>query len=120
MAEAIAPMPPLRPGMFHARQLATLAGLHQVGHHLLITTRERLHLRLAVLRCGVRAATWLVIRATWGARKDINDTRRWRHVDEVRGDLGLVTDETLASLRGVLASLAAVRRPVGATESKTA
>jgi hypothetical protein len=116
-AEAIAPMAPLRPAAFHGRQLATLAGLHQLGHHLLITTRERLHLRLAVLRCGVRAGGWLVARATWGVQKDIGDPRRWRHVDAARGDLGLLTDEALSSLRVVLASLAAVRRPAPAKET---
>lgn len=116
-AAAIAPVTPLRPAAFHARQLATLAGLHQVGHHLLITTRERLHFRIGVLACGVRTAAWLARQATHRLRKNLGDTRRWQRVDEVRDDLGTLTDASLETLRAVLASLAAVPVP---SEPRTA
>jgi hypothetical protein len=118
-AAAIAPVPPLRPSSFHARQLATLAGLHQLGHHLLLTTRERLHFRIGVLTYGVRAATWLALRATWALRTRMADPRRWRRVDEVRGDLGTLTDESLDTLRAVLASLAAVAIPAEGQPART-
>jgi hypothetical protein len=118
-AAAIAPVQPLRPASFHARELATLAGLHQLGHHLLVTTRERLHLRVGVLACGVKAATWLALRATWTLRSRMFDARHWRRVDEVRGDLGTLTDESLETLRVVLASLAAVPIPAEAQAART-
>ena len=110
-AAAIAPIPPLRPSGFRARELATLAGLHIFGHHLLITTRERLRLRLAVLRCAVRAASALLLRATWRTREAPSKAAGWARIGALRADLGTLTDESLLSLRAVLASLAAVRRP---------
>ena len=110
-ASAIAPIPPLRPSGFRARELATLAGLHIFGHHLLITTRERLRLRLAVLRCAVRAASALLLRATWRTREAPSKAAGWARIGALRADLGTLTDESLLSLRAVLASLAAVRRP---------
>ena len=119
-AAAIAPVPPLRPSGFRSRELATLAGLHTLGHHLLITTRERLHFRLTVLRCAVRAAGALLLRATWRTREAPQETAGWARVGVLRADMGTLTDESLASLRVVLASLAAVRRPVAEGERKTA
>ncbi len=47
------------------------------------------------------------------------DPRRWRRVDEVRGDLGTLTDESLETLRVVLASLAAVPIPAEAQTART-
>jgi hypothetical protein len=119
-AAAIAPMPPLWPRSFHARSLMTLAGIHQLGHHLLVTTRERFAFRLAVLRYGVVAATRLVYRSTARLTEDLADSDRWHRVDELRGDLGTLSDESLETLRLVLVSLTAVRRPVRVRERETA
>lgn len=109
-AAAIAPIAPLFPPRFNARTLATLAGLHQLGHHLLITTRDRLMFRLTILRCGVRQASKLMLRATWRLSGDLTNPKRWRHMDDLRADLGTLTDESLQTLRVVLASLAAAPR----------
>jgi hypothetical protein len=111
-AAAIAPIPPLRPAAFRVGVLFTLAGGHRVLHHLLVTTRERLHLRIAVLRCGVIAATRLLRRATLRTVAVPTDDARWGRMDSVRSDLGTLTDESLATLRFTLASLAGVPRPV--------
>ena len=121
-AAAIAPVPPLRLRDFRSRELATLAGLHTLGHHLLVTTRERLQFRLAVLRCAVRASATLLRRATWRTREAPGKAAGWARIGSLRADLGTITDESLLSLRAVLASLAAVRRPVaeGARERKRA
>lgn len=119
-AAAIAPLPPLRPSGFRARELATLAGLHTLGHHLLMTTHERLALRLAVLRCGVRAAAALLLRTTWRTREAPQRAQGWYRIEALRLDLGTLTEESLASLRAVLASLAGVRRPRAEEARKTA
>jgi hypothetical protein len=119
-AAAIAPLPPLRPAGFEARELATLAGLQRFVHHLLLTTRDRLAFRLAVLRCSVRAAVGLLLRTTSKTRSEPEADRHWRRLSALRTDLGTLTDEALLSLRSVLASLAAVRRPAVAEVKKTA
>jgi hypothetical protein len=119
-AAAIAPMSPLRPAAFRVGVLFTLAGCHQVAHHFLVTTRERLHLRIAVLRCGVVAATHLLRRATRRTAASPTDDLRWGRMEIVRADLGTLTEESLATLRFTLASLAAVPRPVESAARKPA
>jgi hypothetical protein len=119
-AAAIAPVPPLRPKDFRVVQLVTLAGVHRFGHHFLMTTRERLEFRLTVLRCGVKAAAGLLLRATRATIQAPSSDARWRRIEAVREDLGTLTEESLASLRVVLASLAAVQRPVAKAASKVA
>ncbi len=119
-AAAIAPPPPLLPSRFNAGTLKTLAGINWLFHHFLITTRERLAFRFGVLRFGVREAVRLVLRATMHLKQGMGEGQRWRRVDEVRGDLGTLTDESLVTLRLVLASLAAVRRAEPVSARKTA
>lgn len=119
-AAAIAPSEPFLPSQFNARTLSTLAGLHWVGHHLLVSTRDRLAFRLRVIGLGVREAVRLVRRSTWSLQTDMADARRWRRVDEVRGDLGTLTDESLETLRLVLVSLVAVPQPEPVRERKAA
>ncbi len=112
-AAAILPTPPLRPLRFHMAQLRTLAGLHAVGHHLLATTRERFRLRVAVLRYGLRAALGMLRRSTQSLVMQPEGLANWTRVAMIRADLGTLTDESLESLRVLLASLAAVRRAPG-------
>jgi len=112
-AAAILPTPPLRPLRFHMAQLRTLAGLHALGHHLLATTRERFRLRVAVLRYGLRAALGMLRRNTQALVVQPEGIANWTRVAMIRADLGTLTDESLESLRVLLASLAAVRRAPG-------
>jgi hypothetical protein len=119
-AAAIAPVPPLSPKDFRVVQLITLAGVHRFGHHFLMTTRERLEFRLAVLRCAVKAAAGLLLRATRATIEAPGSNARWSRMEAVRTDLGTLTEESLASLRLVLASLAAVQRPVAKAASRVA
>ena len=112
-AAAILPSPPLRPMRFHMAQLRTLAGLHALGHHLLATTRERFRLRVAVLRYGFRAALGLLRRNTQALAVQPEGVTDWNRVAMIRADLGTLTDESLESLRVLLASLAVARARVG-------
>lgn len=109
-AEAIAPIPPASPGAYKLRRAALLAGLHNVVHHEIVTTRERLWLRFAVLRGTIRFCVAAFCAAV--------TKRDWDKMDAARQDLGTLTDESLATLRAVLTSLAAVPRP--AEEHETA
>lgn len=112
-AAAILPAPPLRPLRFHMTQLRTLAGLHAVGHHLLATTRERFRLRVAVLRYGFRAGLGMLRRTTQALVVQPEGLADWTRIAMIRADLGTLTDESLESLRVLLASMAAVRRAPG-------
>jgi hypothetical protein len=94
-------------------QLRTLAGLHTLCHYLLATTRERFRLRVAVLRYGFRAALGLLRRNTQALVIEPEVAGDWNRVALIRADIGTLTDESLESLRVLLASLAAVRREPG-------
>jgi hypothetical protein len=119
-AEAIAPMPPMDPAQFRMRRMLLLAGFHNLAHHSVVTTRERMWLRLAVLRGGIKACVPVLARAIARTRARAGDPSRWGRLEDAKADLGTLTDESLATLRSVLGSLAAVRRPVEAAERKTA
>jgi hypothetical protein len=98
---------------FHVGQLRTLAGIHAVGHHLLATTRERFRLRVAVLRYGLRAAVGMLLRNSRGLVSRPETISEWDRLTMIRADVGTLTDESLESLRVLLASLTAVRREPG-------
>jgi hypothetical protein len=112
-AAAILPTPPLSPFRFQMGQLQSLAGLHILAHHLLATTRERFRLRLAVLRYGFRAAAGMLRRNTQALVMQPEIVADWSRVALIRADIGTLTDESLESLRVLLASLAALRREPG-------
>jgi hypothetical protein len=118
-AEAIAPVPALTPVAFNASRLSLLATLHGIVHAFLVSTRERLALRLLILRCAVRAAAGLLRRATLRLCDEMAG-RRWIRLRQAREDHATVTDESLATLRLVLASLAAVPRPEPMRQRKPA
>lgn len=107
-AAAIAPVTPVRPAAFRAVELRTLARLAAVAHHLLVTARERLGLRLAVLRYGFRAIVGRLLGATHAAASQPDEAAHWDRVGALRGDLGALTDESVETLRLVLVSLGAV------------
>jgi hypothetical protein len=117
-AAAIAPVTPLRPAEFQTRELATLAGLHRLGHHLLLTTRERLGFRASVLGYCVRLLGGMLLRTTRHAILQTEAERPWQRLGVLRTDLGTVTDESLSTLRTVLVSLAAVSRGTAASQEK--
>jgi len=105
-AAAIAPVEPLPVEAFRLRRLRTLAGFEGAIRTLLVTSRERLSLRLRVLRYAVPAASRWLVRAAHQTAEAPNDHERWSHLGDVRHDLGALTDESLMSLRVVLRSLA--------------
>ncbi len=105
-ASAIGPVEPLAIGAFRLRQLRTLAGIQAALHVLLTSSRERLTLRLRVLRYAVPAATRWLLRAVHQTIERPNDHEHWGRLADVRHDVGALTDESLKSLRVVLCSLA--------------
>jgi hypothetical protein len=101
MVGAIAPIPALRPGDFHLRQLITLAGLGAVAHHFLVTVPERLRLRLYILRRGLG----VVLRALSRARHKSDGVDK-ELVESARADWNTLSAETLASFRALVSGVA--------------
>jgi len=106
-AAAIAPVAPLRFGAFRTVQLKTLAGLHQAAHQFLVTARERLHLRLVVIGCGLRAVVGRLLHVSRRAGTRPEGDADWGRVRALRADLVTLTGESLVTLQSVLESLSA-------------
>ncbi len=113
MVSAMAPIAPLPPRQFRTGGLRGLARLHQVLHHFLVTTSERFRLRLYILGRGVGLAVRYMLRSTGRiAASGTASDREWDEIAAIRGDLGTLTDESLDSLKALLASMAAERKDV--------
>ena len=112
-AAALAPVAPLPPAAFRGAEMRTAAGLAALAHHLLVTARERLGLRLAVLRYGFRAVARRLIGASRAAAIRPEEDAPWDRVRVLRADLGTLTRESVETLRLVLVSLGAVPAAAG-------
>lgn len=111
MVAAMAPVPPLRPHDFRLAQLASLAHLNRLLHQFLVSSAERFRLRLYILGQSFGLATRALVRSTErlvGRHSDAE--REWDQLEAIRHDFGTLTDESLQSLRALLASLAAQDR----------
>jgi hypothetical protein len=111
MVSAMAPMPPLRPTRFHAPQISSLAHLHRLVHHVLVSSNERFRLRTYILGRSFALASRVLMRSTTRIlRGDAESEREWEQVQAIRADMSTLTDESLDSLRTLLTSLAAERK----------
>jgi hypothetical protein len=108
MASAIAPVQPLRPRGLKLRELRRLALVNQFVHEFLVSTQERLRLRVFILARGFMTIARLVARATFHLRERPTPAApEWQRLDEARHDLRSLSDEWLESLRILLVSLSA-------------
>lgn len=108
MIGSVLPAPPLTPARFRLGTLGTLTGLAFVAHHFLVTSRERLQLRLCILRLGFRIVLRTIFRGSRGAM-NANADLAWARINAGREDFHALSEESLESLRVLLLSLAAHR-----------
>jgi hypothetical protein len=111
MVSAMAPVTPLRPRDFRLAQLVSLAYLNGLLHQFLVSTAERYRLRLYILGRGFALGTRFLLDSTQRiGRGEAETEREWDQIQAIRQDFQTLTDESLASLRVLLTSLAAERR----------
>lgn len=111
MVSAMAPVTPLRPAEFRLGQLASLAHLNRLLHQFLVSTAERFRLRVYILGRSFLLATRFLFASTQRiVRGEPEADREWEQIHAIRQDFQTLTDESLASLRVLLTSLAAERR----------
>lgn len=111
MVSAMAPVVPLKPQSFRLAQLASLAYLNQLLHQFLVSTGERFRLRVYVLGRGFGLATRYLMQSTQRIVENQPESEReWQQIEALRHDFQALTDESLASLRALLTSLAAEKR----------
>jgi hypothetical protein len=111
MVSAMAPVQPLRPQDFSLSQISSLAYLHRVLHHFLVSTAERFRLRVYVLGRSFGLATRYLLQSTHRILgREESAGRDWEQVRAIRHDFQTLTQESLASLRILLTSCGAERR----------
>lgn len=111
MVSAMAPVPPLRPRDFRLSQIASLAHLNRILHQFVVSTAERFRLRLYILGRGFGlAGRYLMMSTQKIVHQDVEAEREWAQIQAIREDFQTLTDESLASLRILLTSLAAERK----------
>jgi hypothetical protein len=111
MVSAMAPIKPLRPQGFRLAQVASLAYLNQLLHNFVVTTSERFRLRVYILGRMVGLATRFLLTSTKRiAEGQPNAEKDWEQIQFIREDFQTLTDESLASLKVLLTSLAAEGR----------
>ena len=108
MVSAMAPVRPLRPAAFKLAEIQSLAQLNRLLHQFLVSTTERFRLRVYVIGRSFALATRYLLRSTRRITERTTDSEReWEQVRAIREDFQTLTDDSLESLRALLASLAA-------------
>lgn len=111
MVSAMAPVKPLRPQGFRVAQIASLAYLNQLLHSFLVTTAERYRLRVYILGRSFGLASRFLLASTRRiASNEPESDKEWEQIQFIREDFQTLTDESMASLRVLLTSLAAEGR----------
>ena len=110
MAEAIVPVPPIRPSRFKLAETRSLASIARWLHELVATFEERFRFRLAVIGVGIR----LVVRSIRGSRvRAVEQPKRdepFRTFGDSLDDFKTLDKEQVESFRLLLTSAAAVDR----------
>jgi hypothetical protein len=110
MAEAIVPVPPIRPAQFKLAETRSLASIARWLHELIATFQERFRFRLAVIGVGIR----LVVRSIRGSRTRASEQPKrdepFRTFGDSLDDFKALDKEQVESFRLLLTSAAAVER----------
>jgi hypothetical protein len=105
MVSAMTPVTPLRPANFRMAQLVSLAYLNRFLHNFLVTAAERFRLRVFILSQSVGITVRFLLRSTERIKAERNaTTTAWDDVAAAHHDFKAVTDESLESLKMLLAS----------------
>jgi hypothetical protein len=104
---AVVPLQPIQAYAFHTWRLRGLAGAGMIAHHLLLTGKERMLLRLRLIGAAFR----------WGVRWLRRSTERamarpeeWTRIDALVADIDTTQDESQATAQRVFQTLHALER----------
>ncbi len=104
-ASIVVPLPPVRAYAFRAWKLRGVAGLAAVAHHLLVTGKDRIRLRVGVLTYIFGMALRWLRRSTDRVTANPEARAEWRRIDGLVADLAATGDETLATAQRIVQAL---------------
>lgn len=106
MVSAITPAPPLVPADFRVAQMASLAYLNTILHHMLLTSVQKFRLRLFVLGKGISMVTRYLVettrRITTGADRLQED---WQFIESITADYHTLSNQSLESFQRLVEAL---------------
>lgn len=110
MAEAIVPIPPVRPSQFKLAETKSLTQIARWLHEMLSSYEERFRFRLTVIGLGIR----LVVRSIRGSRSraaiDPAHPEPYRTFGDSLHDFKALDDEQVESFHQLMLSAAAIER----------
>lgn len=111
MASAILPPRALQPTSVRLFEVRTLFAAGRILHHMLVTGRERLLLRVTMLRFGYLLTVRAMCRGSAGVRQDPTAASAWARCDAALKDWTVELDPALLdSFRSLLADARAGQR----------
>ena len=105
MASALLVMPPLVPGAFRLREIATLAGLSSFLHHILVAAAERFRLRLWTLEACYRVVRGVSAGSSTRLQSDPSGSRPWESFAAALHDFAALDREHIEAFRVLLLAL---------------
>lgn len=100
---------PVRTSAFRTLELRGLAGVGQALHHLLLTGRQQIRLRLTVIVTAYRLALrWLRDATSYAGQRRAASAATWTRIDALVADLGSAGDEAVVAARQIVQALDAV------------
>ncbi len=106
MVSAMIPVTPLVPSDFRLAELANLAVLNQMLHHVIVSTRQRFRLKIYILGKGVTIVSRSLlerIRSIIG-RKSLVE-QEWNEIVDIEKDFKKLSEESAESFQGLLQAL---------------
>lgn len=105
---------PIAVRAFRAYELRGVAGVGHVLHHLLLTGRQQVALRLRLVGSLFRLALRFLRGATEHVTRRPEHAPAWERVDDLMADLGTAGDEAVTAARQLVQALDAVELGVDA------
>lgn len=96
---------PVHASVFRTYRLRGLAAATAVGHHALVTGRQRILLRLRFATGAFKLALRWLGDAVSRTERRPTDVNAWRHVDALVSDLGAAGDEAVVAARQIVQAL---------------
>lgn len=114
MLAAVAPLPPLLPRDFRMREVAGLAALGTVVHHLLAGMQERFQWAVMLLGWGYRLVVRGAVQANGALQRDADVAAQWARFSAAVEDFKTLDGQHVRAFAALLASLALSEEPEAA------
>lgn len=106
MVSAMIPVTPLVPSDFRLAELANLAVLNQMLHHIIVSTRQKFRLKIFIIGKAVSITSRCLLDRIRGiiAHRSLVE-KEWDEIIDIEKDFKKLSEESAASFQGLLQAL---------------